>query len=178
MNMAGWWKAGPQRHAAPPLGREHRLTEVAVIGEHRTALPGTCEYAPGKRVEKHELMRKGKPCITGRRFYTGMRLAECRLKKQQPVYLQLNPWSNDAAGAGDCGAAPGEADEVLYYHVGRKRRAGGVLPLRGNIVRGSGLSGMGNLTHERNPPVQAEPAFPKHIWTGNGPHYNFSVQIL
>ncbi len=61
-------------------------------------------------------------------------------KKQQPVYLQ-RPWGYRYAGAVD--RRRRVADEVLYYHTGRKRRAGGDDGRRGNIVRGSGLLRMG-----------------------------------
>ncbi len=62
MNMAGWWKAGPQRYAAP-LDAEHRLTEVAVI---RGAPYGVGGYVGTTRRGqaggmKHELDAEGKP---------------------------------------------------------------------------------------------------------------------
>ncbi|EBW6178047.1 hypothetical protein A4P20_23935, partial [Salmonella enterica subsp. enterica serovar Hadar] len=73
--------------------------------------------APGRRVEKHELDAEGKPYNRTTFLWDGMRLAqECRLGRSSSLYIYSDQGSHEPLARVDR-AAPGEADEVLYYHT-------------------------------------------------------------
>ncbi|EBB9201382.1 RHS repeat protein, partial [Salmonella enterica] len=134
---------------------EHRLTEVAVIRGSTVRRYGYVYDAPGRRVEKHELDAEGKPYNRTTFLWDGMRLAqECRLGRSSSLYIYSDQGSHEPLARVDR-AAPGEADEVLYYHTDVNGAPEEMTDGGGNIVWEAGYQVWGNLTHEKETrPVQ------------------------
>ncbi|EBS9596202.1 type IV secretion protein Rhs, partial [Salmonella enterica subsp. enterica serovar Hadar] len=153
---------------------EHRLTEVAVIRGSTVRRYGYVYDAPGRRVEKHELDAEGKPYNRTTFLWDGMRLAqECRLGRSSSLYIYSDQGSHEPLARVDR-AAPGEADEVLYYHTDVNGAPEEMTDGRGNIVWEAGYQVWGNLTHEKETrPVQQNLRFQgQYLDRETGLHYN------
>ncbi|EOD9103073.1 RHS repeat-associated core domain-containing protein, partial [Salmonella enterica] len=153
---------------------EHRLTEVAVTRGDTVRRYGYVYDAPGRRVEKHELDAEGKPYNRTTFLWDGMRLAqECRLGRSSSLYIYSDQGSHEPLARVDR-AAPGEADEVLYYHTDVNGAPEEMTDGRGNIVWEAGYQVWGNLTHEKETrPVQQNLRFQgQYLDKETGLHYN------
>lgn len=153
---------------------EHRLTEVAVIRGSTVRRYGYVYDAPGRRVEKHELDAEGKPYNRTTFLWDGMRLAqECRLGRSSSLYIYSDQGSHEPLARVDR-AAPGEADEVLYYHTDVNGAPEEMTDGGGNIVWEAGYQVWGNLTHEKETrPVQQNLRFQgQYLDRETGLHYN------
>ncbi|ECY5492063.1 type IV secretion protein Rhs, partial [Salmonella enterica subsp. enterica serovar Montevideo] len=153
---------------------EHRLTEVAVIRGSTVRRYGYVYDAPGRRVEKHKLDAEGKPYNRTTFLWDGMRLAqECRLGRSSSLYIYSDQGSHEPLARVDR-AAPGEADEVLYYHTDVNGAPEEMTDGRGNIVWEAGYQVWGNLTHEKETrPVQQNLRFQgQYLDRETGLHYN------
>ncbi|EBE0841587.1 type IV secretion protein Rhs, partial [Salmonella enterica] len=153
---------------------EHRLTEVAVIRGSTVRRYGYVYDAPGRRVEKHELDAEGKPYNRTTFLWDGMRLAqECRPGRSSSLYIYSDQGSHEPLARVDR-AAPGEADEVLYYHTDVNGAPEEMTDGRGNIVWEAGYQVWGNLTHEKETrPVQQNLRFQgQYLDRETGLHYN------
>ncbi|EGJ8088460.1 hypothetical protein INU74_004111 [Salmonella enterica] len=153
---------------------EHRLTEVAVTRGSTVRRYGYVYDAPGRRVEKHELDAEGKPYNRTTFLWDGMRLAqECRLGRSSSLYIYSDQGSHEPLARVDR-AAPGEADEVLYYHTDVNGAPEEMTDGRGNIVWEAGYQVWGNLTHEKETrPVQQNLRFQgQYLDRETGLHYN------
>ncbi|TRD88885.1 RHS repeat domain-containing protein, partial [Salmonella enterica] len=153
---------------------EHRLTEVAVIRGSTVRRYGYGYDAPGRRVEKHELDAEGKPYNRTTFLWDGMRLAqECRLGRSSSLYIYSDQGGHEPLARVDR-AAPGEADEVLYYHTDVNGAPEEMTDGRGNIVWEAGYQVWGNLTHEKETrPVQQNLRFQgQYLDRETGLHYN------
>ncbi|HCM0226431.1 TPA: RHS domain-containing protein, partial [Salmonella enterica] len=153
---------------------EHRLTEVAVTRGDTVRRYGYVYDAPGRRVEKHELDAEGKPYNRTTFLWDGMRLAqECRLGRSSSLYIYSDQGSHEPLARVDR-AAPGEADEVLYYHTDVNGAPEEMTDGRGNIVWEAGYQVWGNLTHEKETrPVQQNLRFQgQYLDRETGLHYN------
>ncbi|ECY6218384.1 type IV secretion protein Rhs, partial [Salmonella enterica subsp. enterica serovar Agama] len=153
---------------------EHRLTEVAVIRGSTVRRYGYVYDAPGRRVEKHELDAEGKPYNRTTFLWDGMRLAqECRLGRSSSLYIYSDQGSHEPLARVDR-AAPGEADEVLYYHTDVNGAPEEMTDSGGNIVWEAGYQVWGNLTHEKETrPVQQNLRFQgQYLDRETGLHYN------
>lgn len=153
---------------------EHRLTEVAVIRGDTVRRYGYVYDAPGRRVEKHELDAEGKPYNRTTFLWDGMRLAqECRLGRSSSLYIYSDQGSHEPLARVDR-AAPGEADEVLYYHTDVNGAPEEMTDGGGNIVWEAGYQVWGNLTHEKETrPVQQNLRFQgQYLDRETGLHYN------
>ncbi|MDJ1455182.1 RHS domain-containing protein, partial [Salmonella enterica subsp. enterica serovar Isangi] len=129
---------------------------------------------PGRRVEKHELDAEGKPYNRTTFLWDGMRLAqECRLGRSSSLYIYSDQGSHEPLARVDR-AAPGEADEVLYYHTDVNGAPEEMTDGRGNIVWEAGYQVWGNLTHEKETrPVQQNLRFQgQYLDRETGLHYN------
>ncbi|ECF2471337.1 type IV secretion protein Rhs, partial [Salmonella enterica subsp. enterica serovar Oranienburg] len=130
--------------------------------------------APGRRVEKHELDAEGKPYNRTTFLWDGMRLAqECRLGRSSSLYIYSDQGSHEPLARVDR-AAPGEADEVLYYHTDVNGAPEEMTDGGGNIVWEAGYQVWGNLTHEKETrPVQQNLRFQgQYLDRETGLHYN------
>ncbi|ECF2271989.1 type IV secretion protein Rhs, partial [Salmonella enterica subsp. enterica serovar Durham] len=153
---------------------EHRLTEVAVTRGDTVRRYGYVYDAPGRRVEKHELDAEGKPYNRTTFLWDGMRLAqECRLGRSSSLYIYSDQGSHEPLARVDR-AAPGEADEVLYYHTDVNGAPEEMTDSGGNIVWEAGYQVWGNLTHEKETrPVQQNLRFQgQYLDRETGLHYN------
>ncbi len=153
---------------------EHRLTEVAVTRGDTVRRYGYVYDAPGRRVEKHELDAEGKPYNRTTFLWDGMRLAqECRLGRSSSLYIYSDQGSHEPLARVDR-AAPGEADEVLYYHTDVNGAPEEMTDGGGNIVWEAGYQVWGNLTHEKETrPVQQNLRFQgQYLDRETGLHYN------
>ncbi|EPZ1683153.1 RHS repeat domain-containing protein, partial [Salmonella enterica subsp. enterica serovar Chester] len=153
---------------------EHRLTEVAVIRGSTVRRYGYVYDAPGRRVEKHELDAEGKPYNRTTFLWDGMRLSqECRLGRSSSLYIYSDQGSHEPLARVDR-AAPGEADEVLYYHTDVNGAPEEMTDGGGNIVWEAGYQVWGNLTHEKETrPVQQNLRFQgQYLDRETGLHYN------
>ncbi|EAY3827609.1 RHS domain-containing protein [Salmonella enterica] len=153
---------------------EHRLTEVAVIRGSTVRRYGYVYDAPGRRVEKHELDAEGKPYNRTTFLWDGMRLAqECRLGRSSSLYIYSDQGSHEPLARVDR-AAPGEADEVLYYHTDVNGAPEEMTDGGGNIIWEAGYQVWGNLTHEKETrPVQQNLRFQgQYLDRETGLHYN------
>ncbi|EDM6132612.1 RHS repeat-associated core domain-containing protein, partial [Salmonella enterica subsp. enterica serovar Kentucky] len=153
---------------------EHRLTEVAVTRGSTVRRYGYVYDAPGRRVEKHELDAEGKPYNRTTFLWDGMRLAqECRLGRSSSLYIYSDQGSHEPLARVDR-AAPGEADEVLYYHTDVNGAPEEMTDGGGNIVWEAGYQVWGNLTHEKETrPVQQNLRFQgQYLDRETGLHYN------
>ncbi|EIT9289823.1 HNH endonuclease, partial [Salmonella enterica subsp. enterica serovar Derby] len=153
---------------------EHRLTEVAVIRGSTVRRYGYVYDAPGRRVEKHEMDAEGKPYNRTTFLWDGMRLAqECRLGRSSSLYIYSDQGSHEPLARVDR-AAPGEADEVLYYHTDVNGAPEEMTDGGGNIVWEAGYQVWGNLTHEKETrPVQQNLRFQgQYLDRETGLHYN------
>lgn len=153
---------------------EHRLTEAAVTRGDTVRRYGYVYDAPGRRVEKHELDAEGKPYNRTTFLWDGMRLAqECRLGKSSSLYIYSDQGSHEPLARVDR-AAPGEADEVLYYHTDVNGAPEEMTDGGGNIVWEAGYQVWGNLTHEKETrPVQQNLRFQgQYLDRETGLHYN------
>ncbi|TGD03849.1 hypothetical protein C9F06_17060 [Salmonella enterica subsp. enterica serovar Wilhelmsburg] len=153
---------------------EHRLTEVAVTRGSTVRRYGYVYDAPGRRVEKHELDAEGKPYNRTTFLWDGMRLAqECRLGRSSSLYIYSDQGSHEPLARVDR-AAPGEADEVLYYHTDVNGAPEEMTDGKGNIVWEAGYQVWGNLTHEKETrPVQQNLRFQgQYLDRETGLHYN------
>ncbi|WP_188294030.1 HNH endonuclease, partial [Salmonella enterica] len=153
---------------------EHRLTEVAVTRGDTVRRYGYVYDAPGRRVEKHERDAEGKPYNRTTFLWDGMRLAqECRLGRSSSLYIYSDQGSHEPLARVDR-AAPGEADEVLYYHTDVNGAPEEMTDGRGNIVWEAGYQVWGNLTHEKETrPVQQNLRFQgQYLDRETGLHYN------
>ncbi|EBK2024593.1 RHS repeat-associated core domain-containing protein, partial [Salmonella enterica subsp. enterica serovar Typhi] len=153
---------------------EHRLTEVAVTRGGTVRRYGYVYDAPGRRVEKHELDAEGKPYNRTTFLWDGMRLAqECRLGRSSSLYIYSDRGSHEPLARVDR-AAPGEADEVLYYHTDVNGAPEEMTDGGGNIVWEAGYQVWGNLTHEKETrPVQQNLRFQgQYLDRETGLHYN------
>ncbi|PDN50214.1 RHS repeat-associated core domain-containing protein, partial [Salmonella enterica] len=153
---------------------EHRLTEVAVIRGSTVRRYWYVYDAPGRRGEKHELDAEGKPYNRTTFLWDGMRLAqECRLGRSSSLYIYSDQGSHEPLARVDR-AAPGEADEVLYYHTDVNGAPEEMTDGRGNIVWEAGYQVWGNLTHEKETrPVQQNLRFQgQYLDRETGLHYN------
>ncbi|HAU7016461.1 TPA: type IV secretion protein Rhs, partial [Salmonella enterica subsp. enterica serovar Broughton] len=153
---------------------EHRLTEVAVTRGDTVRRYGYVYDAPGRRVEKHERDAEGKPYNRTTFLWDGMRLAqECRLGRSSSLYIYSDQGSHEPLARVDR-AAPGEADEVLYYHTDVNGAPEEMTDGGGNIVWEAGYQVWGNLTHEKETrPVQQNLRFQgQYLDRETGLHYN------
>ncbi|ECA6122966.1 type IV secretion protein Rhs, partial [Salmonella enterica subsp. enterica serovar Redlands] len=150
------------------------LTEVAVTRGDTVRRYGYVYDAPGRRVEKHELDAEGKPYNRTTFLWDGMRLAqECRLGRSSSLYIYSDQGSHEPLARVDR-AAPGEADEVLYYHTDVNGAPEEMTDGGGNIVWEAGYQVWGNLTHEKETrPVQQNLRFQgQYLDRETGLHYN------
>lgn len=153
---------------------EHRLTEVAIIRGSTVRRYGYVYDAPGRRVEKHELDAEGKPYNRTTFLWDGMRLAqESRLGRSSSLYIYSDQGSYELLARVDR-AAPGEPDEVLYYHTDVNGAPEEMTDSGGNIVWEAGYQVWGNLTHEKETrPVQQNLRFQgQYLDRETGLHYN------
>ncbi|HFV9520797.1 TPA: RHS repeat-associated core domain-containing protein [Salmonella enterica subsp. enterica serovar Eastbourne] len=107
-------------------------------------------------------------------LWDGMRLAqECRLGRSSSLYIYSDQGSHEPLARVDR-AAPGEADEVLYYHTDVNGAPEEMTDGRGNIVWEAGYQVWGNLTHEKETrPVQQNLRFQgQYLDRETGLHYN------
>ncbi|HHA7949771.1 TPA: type IVB secretion system protein IcmH/DotU [Salmonella enterica] len=156
------------------LRRMRRVTEVAVTRGDTVRRYGYVYDAPGRRVEKHELDAEGKPYNRTTFLWDGMRLAqECRLGRSSSLYIYSDQGSHEPLARVDR-AAPGEADEVLYYHTDVNGAPEEMTDGGGNIVWEAGYQVWGNLTHEKETrPVQQNLRFQgQYLDRETGLHYN------
>ncbi|ECF2154753.1 TPA: hypothetical protein G8L55_002487 [Salmonella enterica] len=103
-----------------------------------------------------------------------MRLAqECRLGRSSSLYIYSDQGSHEPLARVDR-AAPGEADEVLYYHTDVNGAPEEMTDGGGNIVWEAGYQVWGNLTHEKETrPVQQNLRFQgQYLDRETGLHYN------
>ncbi|EAZ9274936.1 RHS repeat-associated core domain-containing protein [Salmonella enterica] len=103
-----------------------------------------------------------------------MRLAqECRLGRSSSLYIYSDQGSHEPLARVDR-AAPGEADEVLYYHTDVNGAPEEMTDSGGNIVWEAGYQVWGNLTHEKETrPVQQNLRFQgQYLDRETGLHYN------
>ncbi len=128
---------------------EHRLTEVRVIRGSTVRRYGYVYDALGRRTEKHELDADNQPYNRTTFLWDGMRLAqECRLGRRSSLYIYSDQGSYEPLARVDR-AAPGEPDEVLYYHTDVNGAPEEMTDREGNIVWEAGYQVWGNLRHEK-----------------------------
>ncbi|WES69442.1 RHS repeat-associated core domain-containing protein [Superficieibacter sp. HKU1] len=128
---------------------EHRLTEVRVIRGSTVRRYGYVYDALGRRTEKHELDADNQPYNRTTFLWDGMRLAqECRLGRSSSLYIYSDQGSYEPLARVDR-AAPGEPDEVLYYHTDVNGAPEEMTDREGNIVWEAGYQVWGNLRHEK-----------------------------
>ncbi|EAA3981499.1 hypothetical protein ZC74_004499, partial [Salmonella enterica subsp. enterica] len=117
---------------------------------------------------------EGKPYNRTTFLWDGMRLAqECRLGRSSSLYIYSDQGSHEPLARVDR-AAPGEADEVLYYHTDVNGAPEEMTDGGGNIVWEAGYQVWGNLTHEKETrPVQQNLRFQgQYLDRETGLHYN------
>ncbi|EAA5947469.1 TPA: RHS repeat-associated core domain-containing protein, partial [Salmonella enterica] len=98
---------------------------------------------------------------------------ECRLGRSSSLYIYSDQGSHEPLARVDR-AAPGEADEVLYYHTDVNGAPEEMTDGGGNIVWEAGYQVWGNLTHEKETrPVQQNLRFQgQYLDRETGLHYN------
>lgn len=147
--------------------------ENTASGEAPYGVTGTCTTRRAGGWRSTNWTRK-ESRITGRRFWDGMRLAqECRLGRSISLYIYSDQGSHEPLARVDR-AAPGEADEVLYYHTDVNGAPEEMTDGGGNIVWEAGYQVWGNLTHEKETrPVQQNLRFQgQYLDRETGLHYN------